>query len=197
MGRTSDARERILDAACTLIHTRGYVGIGVAEICTKADVRKGSFYHYFESKQALTLEVVDLHWQQQRATWIATLSTDDEPLQRLESLVRLQIAAQRTAHDTDGHIDGCLLGNLALELSNQDGDVQKKLQEIFADQIDLVAAVLAEAAEQGAIPESNATVETARGVVAQLEGLVMFAKLSNDPAMLDGLWRNTLGLLRA
>ena len=35
-----------MDAACELMHNRGYGSIGVAEICARADVRKGSFYHF-------------------------------------------------------------------------------------------------------------------------------------------------------
>ncbi|HCU50381.1 MAG TPA: TetR family transcriptional regulator, partial [Micromonosporaceae bacterium] len=48
MGRSSTARERILAAACELMLSRGYGSIGVAEICARADVKKGSFYHFFE-----------------------------------------------------------------------------------------------------------------------------------------------------
>ncbi|MEW1590357.1 helix-turn-helix domain-containing protein, partial [Micromonospora vinacea] len=53
MGRTSDAKNKILDAAATLIEQRGYTALGVAEICAAAGVPKGSFYYFFESKQAL------------------------------------------------------------------------------------------------------------------------------------------------
>ena len=62
MGRTSDAREKILSAAQSLIELRGYSALGVAEICKAADVPKGSFYYFFESKEALALAVIDEHW---------------------------------------------------------------------------------------------------------------------------------------
>lgn len=62
MGRTSDAREKIITAAQSLIELRGYSALGVAEICKSAGVPKGSFYYFFESKEALALTVLDEHW---------------------------------------------------------------------------------------------------------------------------------------
>ncbi|WP_274564838.1 TetR/AcrR family transcriptional regulator [Streptomyces spiramyceticus] len=196
MGRTSTARERLLDAACGLMLSRGYGTIGVAEICARADVKKGSFYHFFESKQALTIEAINAHWAAQRPGWVATLRGDGPAEDRLEQLFLHQAAAQRTAKTQDGAVNGCLFGNLALELSNQDTAVQARLTEIFEEQIDLVHAALTDAAEQGTIPTPAATRTTARAVLAQLEGMVMFAKLANDPAVLDGLWAQTSRLLR-
>lgn len=194
MGRPSTARERLLDSACELMHSRGYGSIGVAEICARADVRKGSFYHFFESKQALTIEVINTHWHAQRAAWIAVLDATGPALARLEELFREQMAGQRQAKETGGVVNGCLLANLALELSTQDRAVQTRLEEIFDEQIDLIHLVMEEAEAQGAIPSANRS--TARAVVAQLEGMVLFAKLANDPELLDDLWTQTRLLLR-
>ncbi|NNJ06087.1 TetR/AcrR family transcriptional regulator [Streptomyces sp. PKU-MA01144] len=196
MGRTSTARERLLDAACGLMLSRGYGTIGVAEICARADVRKGSFYHFFESKQALTIEAINAHWASQRAGWVATLRGDGPAEDRLERFFLDQAAAQHTARTQNGAVNGCLFGNLALEMSTQDAVVQGRLAEVFDEQIDLVHATLTEAAEQGAVPAPAATRETARAVLAQLEGMVMFAKLANDPSVLDGLWAQASRLLR-
>ncbi|GIH79865.1 TetR/AcrR family transcriptional regulator [Planobispora longispora] len=194
MGRSSTARERLLEAACELMLSRGYGSIGVAEICARADVRKGSFYHFFESKQALTIAVVDAHWQAQRAAWTAILNGPEPALDRLERLFREQAEGQRRAKLSGGAVHGCLLANLALELSQQDSRVQERLEEIFAEQIGLVQAALDDAAGEGAIPAPRPG--TARSLVAQLEGLVLFAKLSNDPEILDDLWEQAGLLLR-
>lgn len=197
MGRTSTARERLLDAACGLMLNRGYGTIGVAEICARADVKKGSFYHFFESKQALTIEAINAHWAAQRPDWVATLRGDGPAEDRLERLCLDQAAAQRAAKTEGGAVNGCLFGNLALEMSTQDVVVQARLAEIFDEQIDLVHATLTDAAEQGTIATPAATRTTARAVLAQLEGMVMFAKLANDPSVLDELWAQTSRLLRS
>ena len=61
MGRTSDARERIVRAATRLFLTRSYHAVGIDELCAAADVGKGSLYHYFSSKSDLAKAVIDLH----------------------------------------------------------------------------------------------------------------------------------------
>ncbi|MFI6502790.1 TetR/AcrR family transcriptional regulator [Nonomuraea typhae] len=185
MGRQSDARDRLLDAACRLIHSRGYSAIGVAEICAEAGVRKGSFYHFFASKQALTLEVIDAHWSAQRASWSAVLGGGDPVHDRLERLFRTQAEAQRAAKQDTGAVNGCLLANLALELSNQDETVRARLAQVFDEQVELVRTAI------------GGSRETARAMVAQLEGMVLFAKLGNDPALLDGVWEQARRLLSA
>lgn len=194
MGRTSTARERLLDAACRLIRERGYSGVGVAEVCAAADVRKGSFYHFFESKQALTRAVIGEHWQTQRGRWVDALSGPTPALTRLEHLFALQIADVR-AEGAAGPINGCLFANLSLELSNQDETIRADLTTVFDEQVDLVAAVIAEAVAAGTLvtPEPNA--DLARALLAQLEGAVLFAKLRGDAADLDGLWDRLRRLL--
>ena len=145
MGRTSDAREKILSAAQSLIELRGYSALGVAEICKAADVPKGSFYYFFESKETLALAVIDEHWAEQERTWKGILTGPAEPLQRLRQLFEATEAAQLVGQQSCGTVSGCLFGNLTLEMSNHTEAVRKRLQEIFEAQVDLVAPVIAEA----------------------------------------------------
>jgi TetR/AcrR family transcriptional repressor of nem operon len=196
MGRTSDAREKILTSAQALIELRGYSALGVAEICKAAGVPKGSFYHFFESKEALALAVIDEHWAVQLRDWTRVLGSDAEPLQRLRQLFEETAAAQRAGQQSCGTVSGCLFGNLTLELSNQTEAIRDRLQQIFDAQVDLVDTVVTEALEDGevAVPDTR---EAARSVVAQLEGQVLFAKLYNDTRPLDALWSNCLALLGA
>ncbi|MCZ4603981.1 TetR/AcrR family transcriptional regulator [Streptomyces sp. Lzd4kr] len=196
MGRTSDAKQKILGAARSLIEGRGYSALGVAEICKAAGVPKGSFYYFFESKESLALAVVDEHWAAQRRDWARVLEADGEPLQRLRGLFEETQAGQRAVQEGCGTVSGCLFGNLTLELSNQTEAVRRRLQEIFDAQVDMVETVVKEARERGDVTVAD-TREAARAVVAQLEGQVMFAKLYNSTERLDPLWNNCLALLGA
>lgn len=196
MGRTSDAKQKILGAARSLIEGRGYSALGVAEICKAAGVPKGSFYYFFESKESLALAVVDEHWTAQRRDWARVLEADGEPLQRLRGLFEETQAGQRALQEGCGTVSGCLFGNLTLELSNQTEAVRRRLQEIFDAQVDMVETVVKEARERGDVTVAD-TREAARAVVAQLEGQVMFAKLYNSTERLSPLWNNCLALLGA
>ncbi|GAA4967551.1 TetR/AcrR family transcriptional repressor of nem operon [Nonomuraea thailandensis] len=196
MGRTSDAGERILAAARSLIELRGYSALGVAEICKAAGVPKGSFYYFYASKEALVLAVIDEHWASQERSWRRILDGEAEPLQRLRRVFEETTATQSAGQQSCGTISGCLFGNLTLEMSNQTEAIRGRLQEIFDAQIDLVEAVIVEALARGEVTVGD-TREAARSVVAQLEGHVLFAKLYNDTERLGPLWANCLALLGA
>jgi TetR/AcrR family transcriptional regulator, transcriptional repressor for nem operon len=196
VGRTSDARSKILVSAQSLIEQHGYSALGVAEICKAAGVPKGSFYYFFESKEALALAVIDEHWAAQRLDWSRVLDGDAEPLQRLRQLFEQTEADQRAGQRGCGTVSGCMFGNLTLELSNQTESIRERLQQIFDAQAGMVEKVISEAAERGEVSVQE-TREAARSVVAQLEGQVMFAKLYNNTQHLGTLWSNCLSLLGA
>lgn len=57
--RSEETRARILESAVKLFSSRGYNKASVDDICAKAGISKGAFYHHFESKQALFLALLD------------------------------------------------------------------------------------------------------------------------------------------
>jgi len=196
MGRTSDARTRLVQAAVELLWHYGYGSVGVEALCARAKVKKGSFYYFFESKEELALAVLDEHWVGQRSGWNRILSGDAPPLDRLRQLFEETEAEQRAGQQSCGTVSGCLFGNLTLEMSNQTEAIRGRLQEIFDAQVDMIDAVIVEALARGDVTVAQ-TREAARSVVAQLEGHVLFAKLYNDTQRLGPLWANCLALLGA
>ena len=194
MGRKSDAGDRILEAGAKLFGQRTYAAIGVAEIAAEAGVPKGSFYYFFPSKQALALAVVNRHWERQRAEWLRILTARDSFSDRLRALFVSTAEVQRQALTGTGAVVGCLFGNLALEVSAQDDPVRTRLQEIFEEQIDIVEDAIRTAIEAEGLTVATPR-ETAKAIVAQIEGMVLFAKLFNDPGQLYRLWQNSMQLL--
>jgi TetR/AcrR family transcriptional repressor of nem operon len=196
MGRTSDAKERILKAGRQLIEQRGYSSPGVAEICTAAGAPKGSFYYFFDSKEALGLAVIAEEWDAKQRLWAEALEGPDAPLQKLRTLFESTAAAQRAGQESYGTVSGCMFGNLSLELSNQTEPIRLALQEVFAKQAEMVQAVVDDAVARGDALVTH-TAEVARAIVAQLEGQVLLAKLYNDTRHLDAMWTNCLALVGA
>lgn len=195
-GTYQQRQEKILAAAQSLIELRGYSALGTAEICKVAGVPKGSFYYFFESKEALALAVLDEHWVIQRREWTRILSGDTQPLLRLRQLFEETEAGQRAGQQSCGTVSGCMFGNLTLEMSNQTEAIRERLQQIFDAQVGMVEEVIVEAQERGEVTVSDPH-EAARSVVAQLEGQVLFAKLYNDTQRLSPLWVNCLAILGA
>src|SRR5271163_4857802 len=105
MPRTSDAGERIVRVAARLFLERCYHCVGVDELCACADVRKGSFYHYFSSKSELAKAVVDLHTHAFTAQLAG--SSDDTPAEKLHAIPDAIGAIQTALESQFGRAVGC------------------------------------------------------------------------------------------
>ena len=57
--RGEETHQRILDVALEAFARQGYDATGVAEICERAGVTKGGFYHHFRTKQDVFLELLE------------------------------------------------------------------------------------------------------------------------------------------
>ena len=196
MGRTSDARTRLLQTAIALMHARGALAVSVQEICTHASIKKGSFYHFFPSKQALILAVIEAYGARVRTVWQEALSTNgslDERLQR--AFVRAcEVCMPASARAEQWY--GCPLGNLALELSSHDDVIRQKLQETFAGWVQVIECTLRQAVARGELPPLD-TRATAQSLLAYFEGVMLLAKTHNDPAVATRLARGALWLIHA
>jgi TetR/AcrR family transcriptional regulator, transcriptional repressor for nem operon len=194
MGRTSDAKARLIEAAMELIYARGYSAVGVQEICAQAGVNKGSFYHFFPSKQALVLTVIDAYAQYVQQMWEEAMLAVPSPLERMLRVFEIAYEAHRTLVDACGQMRGCPIGNLVLELSNQDETIRQKLWEVCRGWADMVERMLREAAASGELHVRDIDT-TAQSVIAYFEGVLLLAKAQNDPLVVKQLAQGVKYLL--
>jgi len=187
MNSPTYTRQRILESARDLIYARSYGEVDVAAICDNADVKKGSFYHFFPSKRDLTLAVIDeflIEFKEQ--IFAEAFSKSLPPMQRFLRLSELAYRFQKEIADETGHTLGCPFGNIALEMSTQDEVLRQKVALILSRMEELFRETLTEAIAQGEIGEID-TAATASAMVAYAEGIMLMAKTRNDPAVLRRL----------
>ena len=182
-------RESLLDAGEQLIHQRGYNGVGVKEIVDTAGVPKGSFYSYFDSKEALVVEVVQRYWDAVEARHGALL--EDEATPPLER-IRTFFAAMADDHERRRFTQGCLLGDMALELSNSSPAARTTLTGLFARWEARIAATLALAQERGDLARDRDVHELAAAVLEAWEGAAMRGKVQRDRTPYERFARITL-----
>lgn len=181
MNPGTDTRTRILATARGLFHGRSYADVGIKEICTIAKVQKGSFYHFFPSKQDLAMAVIDDMAHDWAHGFVAeAFDRDLPPLERLDYMIDGAYFWQKAAKDIEGRMPGCLFGNLALEVSTRDEVLRAKLNAVFDKASGRFQETLDEAIELGLIPPLDAAA-TAQAMLAFLEGVILLAKTRNDP----------------
>jgi TetR/AcrR family transcriptional repressor of nem operon len=192
---TGDTRDRILQSAQELIHERGYEAVGVAEICTRASVNKGSFYHFFRTKENLGLAVIDAYWEQSRGGFDG-LAAPGEPLLQLREFLGAMFSHLKQDKKAHGCVRGCLFGNMALELAPQAPAVQQRLNTIFGEQNEFLAGLIRRAVDAGDLPPQDAE-QSADDLIAHLEGAVLISKVRNDPSVFAAAEPAVLRLLGA
>jgi TetR/AcrR family transcriptional regulator, transcriptional repressor for nem operon len=178
MPRTSDARERIIASAARLFLERSYQAVGVDELCHAADVRKGSFYHYFSSKSELAKAVVDLHAD----AFAKRLSGDSAStaVQKLHAIPDAIGAIQSALEAQFGRTVGCPFGNLAAELSTTDDDLRAHIAEVLGAMERYLAAACRDAAAVGVLREGVDPDRLAHALLAQYQGIILLAKLNGS-----------------
>ncbi|MEM9564876.1 MAG: TetR/AcrR family transcriptional regulator, partial [Actinomycetota bacterium] len=182
-------KQRLIDAADVLMYERGYESVGVADLCRAADVRKGSFYHFFPSKQALALAMLDRSWQRVRSTIFAA-SIDDPDVSVFDGIEAYgQLLADNLERiSPDGRtILGCRFGNFAVELSARDAEVRARVDAIFAEMTAAIASSFVRGLESGEVDDEVDPERAALDVLAHMEGLMVLAKSRRDPDLLRGL----------
>ncbi|MEM1335832.1 MAG: helix-turn-helix domain-containing protein [Actinomycetota bacterium] len=186
-GHDTSTRQRLLDAADVLMHERGYEAVGVAELCSAADAKKGSFYFFFDSKQALALEMLERSWHRTR-TQLFEPAFGDPTLDAVEAIDRyghLLADNLERLRERDDVVAGCRFGNFAIEMAPRDDTIRAAVSSILDEMVDLVAESIERSAD-GADHDSDARA-TAAAVIAQMEGLMVLAKARRDPSLLRGL----------
>src|SRR5258708_9857477 len=149
-----EIRHRLLFDGGRVIHSAGFNGSGVQDIVAAAEVPKGSFYSYFDSKEAFAAEVLEAYWGsiEQRHGKVM-YDARIQPLARIEKLFELLVAD----HAAQQFKLGCLVGNLSLELSNISGEVRTALERILARWEGMITASLDEARTRQKLPADRAS----------------------------------------
>ncbi len=175
-------RENLLTAGLALFHAQGFNAVGIKEITDAAGVPKGSFYSYYSSKNAFAAAVLGRYW-----TGIAhdhgTILSDDSlpPVQRV---VRF-FEALTQDHAEQGFALGCLIGNLALELSDEHEEARKELAAIMTRWSSLVAACLKEARNESVAAATPGAAELASMLIEAWEGAAMRGRVDRSRTPYD------------
>src|ERR1700678_2348089 len=176
MNRISN-RDKLLDKGSRVVLERGYVGASVRDIVEAAGVPQGSFTNHFVSKEAFSLEVLDLYFANSRIGIGETLRNDAlPPLKRLRAFIDLNITTIRK-HDAK---NGCLVGNFAAEASDHSELIRQRVSDIYTESREAVAYCLKAAVKAGELPKNYKVTEIADFIVTGLQGAWLVSKVARD-----------------
>ncbi|MGE7271657.1 TetR/AcrR family transcriptional regulator [Brevibacillus panacihumi] len=199
MGRRSDARERLLEAAVELVTERGYHGVGVQELCNAAGVKPGSFYYLFPSKQQLVITVLEKTWENTMTYIIEPIQTSSlNPLQKIEEFFMRTYHLHAYRSNEGKPVLGCTFALLGGELATEDPVINEKVREIFSFITNYFTEWISGAYEQGLITISKEDIpDTAQALLCFTEGTSMMARINNQADIFAKMTASALRLVGA
>lgn len=192
----ASSRSRLIAAAAELVHAESYHAVGVKAICDRARVRRGSFYHFFDSKQSLVLEALEQIWEDFSDEVLeACRDRSLAPRGRLEHMIEQVVMRHLRDRERTGAVLGCSFGNLTAESSTLDEAIRRRLVGIFDDWAAVIADAIVEAQAVGEIDAAPPALTIALELVSELQGLILMAKARNEPAVIRTGGRNIVARL--
>ena len=194
---TPDVRQHILDVAHPLLLQRGFTGVGLAEVLTAAKVPKGSFYHYFGSKEAFGEAVLEAYFAEYLGRTDALLTeAPGTAAQRLIGYFDDWLDSQ-TGDDAQSR---CLVVKLGAEVCDLSESMRAALARGTSGITDRLARCIEAGRADGSLqPPPQAKEQDAQGIAVALYqrwlGASLLAKITRDRASLDMAMRDTRQLL--
>ena len=171
------AREKLLETAQHLMLAKGYTATSVENICEAANLTKGSFFHYFASKEDLGKTVLDRYVNAMfQAAQKAPFIKKSDPLQRLYGYIDFMIEASKDP----ARRSGCLLGNFAQVLADTHPEIRTQCATHFGLWADALKHEL-DAAKTAYKVKGLDTGTLADHFIALFEGSLILAKTRQDP----------------
>ncbi len=118
---------------------------------------------------------------------------DLPPLERIQRFFLLVYEYHASLTEATGRMEGCHIGNLAVELSTQDEVIREKVKGMFESGVALFEQALREAVDAGDLRAIDLSL-AAHALQAYLEGVVLLAKTWNDPEMIRRLAQGAVRL---
>jgi TetR/AcrR family transcriptional repressor of nem operon len=179
---TGSARSKLLDAAFSIIRQKGYAATSVDELCAKARVTKGAFFHHFPTKDALAVAALN-QWTEMSAVLFASAPYHrlDDPLDRVLGYLDFRKAQLR------GHLAEftCLAGTMVQETYGTHPDIRQACDASIGSQVAKVEADVADAMKRYRIRASWTAESLAQHTQAVLQGAFILAKAKGNAAVAE------------
>jgi TetR/AcrR family transcriptional regulator, transcriptional repressor for nem operon len=177
--RGAATRSRVVNTAADLIYARGVDRTSLGDVMAESGVSKSQLYHYFDDKDALVLEVINLQTER-------VLHAQQPHLGALDSLkaLRLWRDAMIQLNKRAGS-RGCPIGSLASELANDSEAARKRLAASFAMWGDSIEQGLAKMRERGALSPSANPHELAVALLSAVQGGFLLSKTTQTSRPLE------------
>lgn len=191
--RHTDTRQHILCTGKQIIAARGFSSVGLAQLLQTSEVPKGSFYHYFKSKEHFGQALLEDYFNDHLAGLDTLMQTPG--LSGRDRLLRY-FEQWRTTQADDCDAQKCLVVKLGAEVSDLSEAMRLTLRDGTERVIARLAQCVADAVEDGSLAAVE-PLSTARTLYSLWLGANLLAKLHRNAEPLEQAWTASLRVLAA
>lgn len=174
-------RQEVIEKATNLYWQKGFHGTSMRNLQDVIDMRPGSIYAAFGSKDGLFIEALSRYTNNGIAHLAHCRTQTDSPLGALKLFVK-QIVVESQVNSPSGM---CMLAKTVAELTDEQAELLAHAKECFKQMEQQFAQLLGEAQAVGEVASDKDPQRLAQHVQIQIAGLRTYAKASNDPAALE------------
>lgn len=187
-------RETLLETALELIRHSNYDSIGVNELCSRAGVTKGAFYHHFESKADLYCAAAGHFWEQTKLALDALCSPSSPPLEQLENLIEFIIGRQCAEHagggpgacgENQAEVVGCPFFTCGVHVGTGEEKFRRAMMEMADNGVRYYLALVRGLKAEGALRGDPDTDQVARLLFQYMHGLFIYGRVWNSIAAIE------------
>jgi len=168
-----DTRKALIDAGAEVMIEKGYTNCGIQEVLSLVGVPKGSFYHYFDSKESFAVAIIK-EFDRDFLSFLMPILGDksQSPKERLRTFCTAKLECMRAANCRKG----CLIGNLSQEMSDQSETLRQALSEVMTKRLNIFTECIEEGQKLGEFTPTIDSRILADLFLSSWEGAMMRAK---------------------
>ena len=169
-------RQQLLDSGHALVLRKGFVGVGLQELLTACNVPKGSFYHYFASKEAFGCALLEQYVADYGQRLQGLLAEHSSGRDRVMAYWQAWLGTA----EHRGWAEDCLVVKLAAEVADLSEDMRRILNDGVSALVARIAAAVREGREDGSLPPGADAQALAQVLYQMWLGAALLAKLGRD-----------------
>lgn len=190
-----DKRDLILAKGAEVMTRRGYHGAGVQEIVQAAGVPKGSFYHYFASKEEFALQALQQVYGPRLQRYAQALENPVlSPRARIVGYYGELVEHFARQEKLEYH---CFIGSLSFEMAELSPTLGAEIDAILQRSADILQACLEQAQAVGELAADEDCRSLASFVTSAWQGALTRLKVANNTGALADFMQRLQLLLRA
>ena len=186
-------REQVLERATATFWEHGYCATSISQLVEATQLKPGSLYAAFDSKQGLFLAALDYYAEQSLKRLRGVLDQAGDPIQGIHSFF-----AQLAGAGSDGRLSrGCLLVNTVLEVGRHDAAVHARVKAHLSEIEGVLQAALEKAQELELLASDKSPGALARFLMTTIWGLRVLGGVDADPGQAELVVAQALSVLDA